>query len=165
MICGPEATRSRSRGWSLLELVVVLSIIIVMVAMAVPLTQNVVRSFRLSAATTAISGAIQSTRYQAIMRGCAYTISFSSTSTSYQVATQPLSGTPPVCDSTFSNVGGLIPWAGTPDLHLAAPATLQFNPNGIVTATAGSLNLVVSNGAASRTIEVSGVGNVTVRSD
>ncbi len=57
-----------------------------MVTMAMPLAQNVIRSFRLSAATTAISGAIQGTRYRAIMRGCPYTISFSNTSTSYQVA-------------------------------------------------------------------------------
>ncbi len=162
--CLAPPKQSASRGFTVFELVVVLIIIIVMVAMAVPLAQGVIRSFRLSAATTAIAGAIQSTRYQAIMRGCPYTITFSSSSTLYQVATQPLSGAPPSCAGTFSDVGGPVPWTAASNISLAAPATLQFNPNGIVTATSGSLSLAVSDGVATRTIEVSGVGNVTVKS-
>ena len=164
----PERTDHRGRwrrddhGFSVLEVAVVLAIIMILAAFSFPWVQSTLTSYHLSSAVVAATGAIQSTRYQAIMSGCPYTISFSATNTSYQVAQEALSGNPPTCASTFTNVGSAIPWATTSDVTLSPPTTLQFSANGTVTATVGSLTFTLTNGATTETITVSGVGNVTV---
>jgi Tfp pilus assembly protein FimT len=150
------------QGFSMLEVAVVVAITMILAAFSLPWIQNTLTSYHLSSAVVATTGAIQSTRYQAIMNGCPYTISFSTTNTSYQVEQEVLSGNPPTCASTFTNVGGAIPWATTSDVTLSPSTTLQFSPNGTVTATAGTLTFSLTNGLTTETITVSGVGNVTV---
>jgi prepilin-type N-terminal cleavage/methylation domain-containing protein len=154
--------RRGDHGFSLLELSVVVAIIMILAAFSLPWVQSTLTSYHLSSAVVATSGAIQSTRYQAIMSGCPFTISFSATNTSYRVAQEVLSGNPPTCASAFTNVGGSIPWATTSDVTLSPSTTLQFSPNGTVTATVGSLTFNLTNGGTTETITVSGVGNVTV---
>ncbi len=156
-------------GMTLLETLMVVAIVGTLSAIAIPLVGKCLKTYRLSAASTAVAGAIRSTRYQAIMNGCAYNIALAQSTTSYQVGNEPASGTPPACATSFSNVGGLIPWSGTGDVSINASTTLQFSPNGIVTATAGtlsfangSLRLQLSNGATTNTVAVSGAGNVKV---
>jgi len=120
------------------------------------------RTYHLKAAVAAVSGAIQSTRYNTIMQGCPYTLAFNQSLTSYQVASEPLTGSPPACSATFSNVGGAIPWSSTGDVTMNPSTTLQFSPNGTVTATTGSLSFTLTNGTSTETITVSGAGNVDV---
>ncbi len=55
--------RSGAVGTTLLELVVVVAIVSVLLAISVPGYQSSMKSMHLSSATTAISGAIQSTRF------------------------------------------------------------------------------------------------------
>ncbi len=155
--------RNGKAGTSLLESLTVMTIVLVLATMSVPAWQNVRTSYKTGVATTMIAGAIQGTRYQAIMRGCSYTIAFMQNGSTYQVAAQTLAGTPPNCSAGFTNVGNPIPWTTGGEVNLTSPSTtLQLNPNGMVSATVGSLTMTVSNGAATRTITVSGVGNVTV---
>ena len=153
------------RGWTLLELMVVVAIMGVLVKISLPTVQNTILAYRLSAAASSVAAAIQGTRYQAVMVGCPYTIAFNANSTTYQVQTEAISGTPPACAGSFSNVGSAIPWATDGGVSLTPSTTLQFSPNGTVTATTGTLSLALSNGSAgTRTITVSGVGNVKVTS-
>lgn len=159
-----RTVNSASRGWSLIELMVVVAIIGVIVKISLPSIQNTILAYRLSAAASSVAAAIQQTRYKAIQVGCKYTIAFTQTSTTYQVQTQAISGTPPACASTFTNVGPAIPWTTGGGVRMTPSTTLQFDPGGIVTATTGSLSFTLSNGnaTANRTITVSGVGNVKV---
>jgi len=153
---------SASRGWSLLEMMVVVAIIGVILRISLPSMQRTMLAYRLSAAASSAAAAIQQTRYQAIQVGCPYTIVFTSGSKTYQVQRQNISGTPPVCAATFSNVGAAIPWTTGSGISMSPSTTLQFNANGIVSATTGTLSFQLSNGNATRTITVSGVGNVKV---
>jgi Tfp pilus assembly protein FimT len=150
------------KGFSLLELVVVLGIVIVFVVISVPLVASASRNYRLNGAAAAIAGAIQKTRYQAIQDGCSYQIVFTAGTTTYQVQSQTLAGNPPTCAAAFTNVGGLVPWTSTNQITLPTSTTFQFNPNGVVTAPVGGMVFQLSNAVQTRTITVSGVGNATV---
>jgi Tfp pilus assembly protein FimT len=157
---------------------VVLAIVGVLCAIAMPTFQNNFSSMHLSAATSAVTGAIQSTRYAAVVNGCQYQIIFSQGTTTYQLARQALNQntTPPSCPTgeAFSNLGTPVAWAAAPDgISLLASTTLQFAPNGIVSlagggsagcATGALACLKLSNGTTTSTINISGVGNVTVTS-
>ena len=161
-------------GFSLIEMLVSLAIILVMVAVALPFLFGNRRSYHLTSAATAAAGAIQATRYKAIMTGCATSIAFTNSSTNYQMQYAQLVGTPPACDTNWSNLGNATPWSTSGDVSVSPTATLQFCPNGTqispgsptlcgssgATVTWGSL--VFSNGFTTNTITVSGVGNVNV---
>ena len=141
----------------------VMTIVLVLATIAIPASENVRKSYKMGVAVASLTGAIQGTRYQAIMRGCSFTVAFTQNGSSYQVAAQTLSGIPPSCSAGFTNVGTPIPWTTGRDVRLTSPsATVQLNPNGMVSATTGSLTMTLSDGATTRTIAVSGVGNVTV---
>ena len=69
----PSAARSgrtklsASAGFSLLEMLFVVALILVMGAMAMPTLMRTQRNYHLNQATAAVTGAIQATRYQAMM--------------------------------------------------------------------------------------------------
>ena len=164
----------RASGHSLIELMTVVVIVMTMMAISIPIAQNTYRGFHLTAASTAIAGAIQGARYQAIQNGCPSTITFSTTATKYQVASELVSGATPTCAASYSNVGQALPWSTSGDVSLiggTSAMTLTLNANGIVTSTGGAPScasgvgcLVLTNGKYTNTISISGVGNVTVTS-
>lgn len=149
-------------GFTLIELVIVVAIALVLSVMAAPVLRNAVRSYRLNAAASAVSGVIQGTRYQAIMVGCPYTIAFTTSSTNYQLATQPITGSPSACSTSYSNVGSAVPWATSNEISISQNTTLQFNPSGTVQATTGSLQFNLALGGMTKAFTVSGVGNVSI---
>jgi type IV fimbrial biogenesis protein FimT len=159
----------------LLELVVVVAIVGVLLAISAPSFQTSLKSAHLSAATSSVTAAIQSTRFNAIVSGCNYQVAFSQSTTTYVITAQKLSGNPPACATTYTSVGSGSPisWSGSGDISLKASTTLTFLPNGVVNlysggstpCTTGLACLVLSNGTvATNTIIVSGVGNVKVTS-
>ena len=122
---------ARAKGTTLLELLVVLAVVGVLFAMAAPNFKNSFSSVHLSSATSAVSGAIQSTRYRAVVSGCQYQIVFSASTITYQLTSQALTGTPASCQTTesFTNVGATVPWSGNGNgITLQASTTLQFQP-------------------------------------
>lgn len=128
-----------------------------MAAIAVPEVHNVVRNYRLDAAVSSVTGAIQSTRYQAIMRGYPYAIEFDTTSGSYQVLNKP-PGAP-----DFVTTGGPTPISGLDNATMSLAASFQFNPQGtVVPAKGGGSSVQISNGSVTKTITVSAVGQVRV---
>jgi len=131
---------------------------------SLPMVQNALLNRRLTAASASLAEAIQQTRGQAIIAGCPYAIVFRQDSTTYQVKTDTAPGAPRICAATLFNVGSEIAWTSGGGICMSPSTTLQFNPDGTAIATTGTLSFSLSNGFATRTITVSGVGNVTVTS-
>jgi Tfp pilus assembly protein FimT len=150
----------------MVEVLMCLAVAVVLMAFALPRLIPATRFYHLMAAVPAVTGAIQSTRYEAIMAGCPYQITLNQNTTSYQVSMEALSGTPPACAASFTNVGAAVPWSSSGDVSAGSSITLQFNPNGTITnvtapgTVPATFNL--TNGTGTETITVSGVGNVSV---
>ena len=161
--------RRTAAGFSLLEMLVVVAIAMVLSAMAIPMTINAMRSYKLSAAVAAATGAIQSTRYAAIMHGYpgtgvpgyGYEITFTPSTNSYQVYAM----VPPA--TTYTAVGSPIPIAPVGDVTISRTVTFQFSAGGTVTETSNPVNMsfqLTNAYGGSNTITVTGVGNVSVTS-
>jgi Tfp pilus assembly protein FimT len=152
-----------------MEMLVCVAIVAILCAIALPSMAKAWQSYHLGSAASSLSGAIQSTRYQAIFYGCSYQLAISATS--YQISSEVLSGTPPTCASTYTNVGSAVPFSQG-DVSVGTAVTLTFNANGTVSTSAtSSTNLAISTivvgftvpgQTAQRTITVSGVGYVTI---
>ncbi|HYR82915.1 MAG TPA: GspH/FimT family pseudopilin [Terriglobia bacterium] len=147
---------TREAGVTLFELIFVILIGAVLSAIALPATKTALESYRLSAAVSAASGAIQAARYQSIMQGYHFKITFTAGSSSYQISSK----VPPA--TTFSNVGSAVLWNTTTGISMTPTTTLEFFPGGMVQATTGSMTFTITNGTTTKTITVSAVGDVTV---
>ena len=113
-------------------------------------------SYQLSAAVDSATGAIQGARYQAIMHGYPYQVAFDTTQNTFQV----LSEAPPA--TSFTSTGGAVPLSSVP-ITLSAATTLQFKPNGSVSATVGTMTFSISYHGATKTLTVSKYGSITVQ--
>jgi Tfp pilus assembly protein FimT len=161
-----KSNRSRlnsESGVTLGELIIGLAISAIMTAVTVPTTRTAISSYRLNAAAGGAAAAIQSTRYQAIMRGYSFQITLDSTTNSYQLLSKPIGA------NAFSNVGTAIGLSPTGPITLSATNTFQFSPNGTVCVVnngacpaMSSATFTISNSTGTKTITVSGVGNVGV---
>jgi Tfp pilus assembly protein FimT len=138
----------------MVQMVITLAVVSVLTSFALPTTVNALRNYRLTAAVAAATGAITATRYQAIMHAYPYNITFS-TNGNYQVASEPPGAT------SFANVGSPVPISGVGDVTINQVTTLQFNANGTVSATTGTLSFTISNPVTTHTITVTGVGDVS----
>ena len=143
-----------ARGFSLIEIVIVLLVGSILTAMAIPQIKSQLNSYRLNSAVAMAKWSIQSTRFQALMKGYPYQVAFNATNFNYQIQNLP-SGT------TYSNVGGTVPLASWP-MTLSANTTLRFLPNGSVNAPVGGLSFTITYQGTTKTITVSNYGNVTV---
>jgi len=158
-----------NEGFSLIELLMVIAIVGILAGLAIPLTINAVRSYQLSAAVSAATGAIQSTRYAEIMHGYpgtgtpgyGYQITFTPATNSYQVYNM----VPPA--TTYSAVGTPVPISAPRSVTINRTVTFQFAANGTVTETSNPVNMVfqITNAfGGSYHITVTQVGNVEVTS-
>lgn len=145
------------QGFTLIEMMIVLAITVIVTAIAVPMLNNVMSTYRLRAAVASVTGAIQSSRYQAISSGYAYQIVLNKTAGTFQVQSDPNHV------GIFSNVGNAIPLASSSiPVGLGADTTLQFRPSGLVAATVGAQTLTLTYLGKTETITVSNYGNVKV---
>ena len=151
---------------TMIEVVLGVAVAAVIVGVSMPLVKGTTKFLHLKAAVPAVSGIIVSTKYQAVMYGCPYQVAFSQTTTSYQVSQQVLSGSPPTCAASFTNVGSATPWSSSGDVSISASITLQFNPNGtisnITSPSTVPATFSLTNGTQTETFTISGVGNVSV---
>lgn len=146
--------RGNRRGFTLIEIVIALLIGIVLTAMSIPMITSSLYRYRLNSAVAMAKWSIQSTRFQALMKGYPYQVVFNAANANYQIQNLP-SGT------TYQNVGTVVPLASWP-ITVNANTTIQFSPNGSVNATVGSLSFTITYQGTTETIAVSNYGNVTV---
>lgn len=138
----------------MLEAMLVMLVAMVLTAVAVPTVKTVVNNYRLNSAVAMAKWAIQSTRFQALSSGYPYQVVFTASTNAYQVQNLP-SGT------TYANVGGVVPLAAWP-MTFNQDTTINFKPNGMVTATVGSNSFTITYQGVTATLTVSNYGNVTV---
>lgn len=145
------------RGFSLLELILVLVIAMVFMGMAIIMTRSVLAEYRHRNAVVSVTTAIQATRFQAIRNGIPFAVQFNPANNTYQVSRRPAGA------AAFVNVGTPAPLEGGAQVVISAATRLEFSPNGMVQATVGAMNFNISYGPRVRTITVSRVGHVTVQ--
>jgi prepilin-type N-terminal cleavage/methylation domain-containing protein len=150
-----------ARGFTAVELLITLAVGLTLASFAVPLLQNAMNFLKVRAAATSISGAIESTRFQAIFHGCPYAVTFDNAAMTYQVSAQ-LPG-PAGCAAAFTNVGAAGPIANGSSVTLNQNVTFQFRPGGLTQTTAGVPTLVLDCHGSKETITVSTYGNITVK--
>jgi len=108
-----QLSRARlSRGFTLLELLIVVGIVIILSALAVPVIQNTMRVYAMRSAISSITGVISSTRYQAIFNGCQSQLVITKANFSYQIQSENPGVGGATCNGAFANVGGLTPFSG-----------------------------------------------------
>jgi Tfp pilus assembly protein FimT len=142
-------------GFSLTEMMVVTIVIMVLLAMSIPKFNQAITSYKLHAAAESAAWGMQSTRYQALQKGYTYQMVINATNNTYQVQSKPIGAT------SFSNVGNVIPMSASP-VTVNAATTLQFSPNGTVTATVGTQTIIFSYLSQTETVTVTNYGSVTV---
>ena len=143
------------QGFSTVELVMALLVGLILSAMAVPQVRSGLYNYRLKGAAASSIWAVQSTRYQALMEGYPYQVVFSQANQNYQVQNLPPGSV------SYANVGTAVPLSGNP-VALNQDTTLQFKPNGSVTASVGTLSFVITYQGKTATLTVSNYGNVSV---
>ncbi|HLJ25395.1 MAG TPA: GspH/FimT family pseudopilin [Candidatus Angelobacter sp.] len=154
----PPASAS-ARGYSLLELVVTVAVILITTAIALPLVQNASRSYQMRSAVVSVTGAIQSARYQAISRGYPFRLALTAAGSTYQIWNSTCGSAAPC----WAKVGGVVPLSGSGvSAVLSADTSLDFSPSGAVVASTGALNFSLTYKGAVESITVSNYGNVTV---
>jgi Tfp pilus assembly protein FimT len=144
-------------------MVVTVAVILVITGISIPLVTNVMAAYRLRSAVAAVTGTIQSTRYQAIYQGYWYQVVFDSTAKTYQVQSKPPTA------AAYSNVGNAAIWSESAGaVTLNANTTLTFGPGGKVLDSSGTqcnpcqLTLTYP-GKPAEVISVSGYGNINVK--
>jgi Tfp pilus assembly protein FimT len=154
--------RRPSQGFTLVELAMVMLIAMITAGFALPIVQTTVNKYQLKGATASATWAIQSTRFQALMEGYAYQVTFSGgtggINPTYQIASKTVGST------TYSNVGSSVTLSGKP-VVLGATAVLQFQPNGTVATSPVSTapyTFTITYSGTTETITVSNYGNVDV---
>lgn len=152
-----RARKIRNAGFTMLEMAIIIAIVMILLAFGIPSMMSTIDTYNLNAAATSASWAIQTTRYQALMKGYTYQLTFSATTNSYQITSEPAGAT------TFSNVGSTVPISGHPVVLSASPQ-LQFKGNGSVSSVvAGSQTFTITYKGRTKTLTVSNYGSVTVQ--
>jgi Tfp pilus assembly protein FimT len=164
---GAKVRARATRGFTLLELVIVILIGMLIAGIAIPSITNTLRVYRMRTAVTSVASAISSTRYNAIFHGCKTQVVFSKATYTYQVQSQApaLGGT--TCATAYSNVNGAIPLMGQ-GVALSADITLIFSPGGGVNSTPAATPITMTltypgflTTVPQEVVTVSTYGNVT----
>jgi Tfp pilus assembly protein FimT len=155
---------SRSAGFTMIELIMVMLVAMVISAFAIPIVSDVLSFYRLRSAVSNATWAIQATRFQALMAGYPFQVTFSGgtggVNPGYQIASMP-SGT-----TSYANVGALIPLSGSP-VTLTANTVIQLQPNGTLAVTAAGATVTsmqIAYSGNSSTITMSNYGNLAITS-
>ncbi len=158
-------TKTRSNaGFSAIELIMVLLVGTIITVSAIPTVSSTVKQYRLKSAVATTTWSIQSIRFQALMEGYPFQVTFQGDSNgnnpTYQIASKASGAT------SYSNVGRTVPLSGS-SVNLAAATVVQFQPNGTVSVTRGgaaATSMQISYYGNSNTITVSNYGNISVTS-
>jgi Tfp pilus assembly protein FimT len=128
---------------------------VILTAMAIPQVQSGIYRYRLQGAVASANWAIQSTRYQALMEGYPYQVVLTKSNTAYQIQNLPPGA------GSYANVGNSVPLSGSA-VTLGADTTLQFRPNGFVSAPVGALNFTITYKGLCQKVTVSNYANISL---
>jgi prepilin-type N-terminal cleavage/methylation domain-containing protein len=146
----------KSRGFTMIEVVMVMLVGLVLTAVALPQVKTGINNYRLNSAVAMAKWAIQSTRFQALEKGYIYQVVFTATTNGYKTQFSTDNG------ATYTDVpGSTTPLAAWP-MTFSADTTINFRPNGFVTATVGTNSFTITYQGTIATITVSNYGNVAV---
>ena len=147
----PFHTESR-RGFTLIELMVVIAIVAMLSAVAGPSFRNLVAAQRVKSAASAITESLWLARSEAIKRNA--TVSFTVNSASVTNGWQVVDGATVLHRQD-----------GTPAVAVASGGgTLTFNPYGRLSLGSGDIGLSIASANVARCISVATNGRATVRS-
>lgn len=166
---GATVRARAARGFTLLELVVVVAIAMLLAAMSIPSITNTLRVYKMRSAVTSFTSAISSARYQAIFTGCKTQLTISKASYNYQFASEAPALTGSTCLAAFVNVGSTVPFMGK-GVAINQDVVLTFSPGGSVTSVPVQAPLVqivltypgFTTTVPQETVAVSSYGNITV---
>ncbi|HEY6248638.1 MAG TPA: hypothetical protein VI685_01690 [Candidatus Angelobacter sp.] len=151
---------ARALGYTVVELVVTVAIVIIATAIAIPLVRNAGKTLSIRSAVVSVSGAIQSARYQAISHGYQYQLVLNKAASTYQFQSNPC--LPPTAPC-WANVGGTVPLSGSSvAATINADTTLLFHPSGLVQATTGAQTFILTYAGSPETFTVTNYGKITV---
>jgi prepilin-type N-terminal cleavage/methylation domain-containing protein len=160
--------RGGSRGFTLLELLLVIAVGMILAAIAVPVISNTMRVYAMRSAITSLTGTISSSRYQAIFHGCKSQVVITAATYSYQLQSEAPAFGGQTCAAAFTNVGGVTPLMGR-GVALGADITLTFSPGGSVISNPVANPIVLNltypgflTTVPAEKITVSNYGNITV---
>ena len=129
----------------------------ILTAVSVPMVNSSLVNYRTNNSVSMLTGVINSTRYQAIYQGYPFTLTLSKANGTCQLASK----VPPA--TSFSNVGGAVPFEVNGMVLNQDTVVLQFSPSGIITATTGDMsNIQLAYKGQTRQITVSAYGNISV---
>jgi type IV fimbrial biogenesis protein FimT len=159
---------SAAAGFTIMELLLIVALVLVLTAISIPTARSAIASYQLDAAVDSASGAIQSTRYQAIMHGYQYQVDLNSATNEYQV----LSEAPP--SAAFTAVGGVVPISttgivmgvGTANAGFTGHLLMQFKPNGSVSVASGQampVSFTIAYNGTTKTLTVSNYGSISIQ--
>ena len=140
-----------ARGFSVLELILVVTVIITIVAIIVPATSRARNLYNLTNAANEIISQLEYARSEAIKRDSTATVTFGTAGT-YTI--QYDNGTTVTLTSYLPSGVSLVVPSGS-----AAPR-VQFFSSGKTTVTPTSANIVLQSVAGTRTLTVSVAGNI-----
>lgn len=126
---------NQQKGFTLIELIIVMGIMGILATFAVPTFQNYIRNQNLKTAARGITSDFFATREKALSENVRYRITFDQASNSYTIARGTYSGTPYVDQQTKSMT------SYAPSIQLNADQVVYFQTRGTVTAC----NFTISN--------------------
>ncbi len=166
--------RFSDSAFTMVEMLVVISISLLLVGMAIPTFTNAMYAYRQGATVSGVSGALSSTRFLAIMKGYPYQLVITPSTLSYQIynevppatsyslvtpatgsATTPLPSAGKVTMTSVDCSVALTNWACTPLTDQTANSgttiTYTFLANGTVTSSPASAGIQIAHTVKSNT--------------
>lgn len=165
---GARVRARAARGFTLLELVIVVAIGMILAGLATPIVVNTLRVYKMRSAVTTMTGLISNARYQAIFHGCKTQIVFTAPAYTYQISSQQPAFGGQACQAVFVPTTGVLALSGT-GISLNQTVTLTFSPGGGVSSAPvmNPMQMILTypgftGTVPQETIQVSNYGNITV---